>query len=49
MQNSEQKHPEIHIIYLHKGRVKQALKRWSFEFAETVLTRLGAEYWEIGF
>jgi hypothetical protein len=38
----------IHIIYTHKGKVKQAFKEWTPARAERVLERLGATYWEIG-
>lgn len=38
----------IHIIYTYKGKVYSVEKDWTFERAERALTRLGAEYWEIG-
>lgn len=38
----------IHIIYLYKGKVYQAEKKWTFEQAEKVLNRIGSTYWEIG-
>lgn len=37
-----------HIIYTYKGTLYQAWKPWSFQRCEAVLTRLGADYWEIG-
>ncbi len=39
---------EKHIIYTYKDKIYQAYKQWSFSRCEAVLTRLGAEYWEIG-
>lgn len=39
---------ERHIIYVYKGKVRQASKKWTFAHCEEVLTRLGATYWEIG-
>lgn len=40
---------QLHIIYTHKGEVKETHKNWTIVHAEKVLTRLGATYWEIGF
>lgn len=39
---------ERHLIYTYKGKVYQAFKKWTFAHCEEVLTRLGANYWEIG-
>jgi hypothetical protein len=38
----------IHIIYTYKSKVYQANKNWTIDYAEKVLERLGASYWEIG-
>jgi hypothetical protein len=38
----------LHIIYTYKGKVNSVEKNWTFNHAEEVLKRLGAEYWEIG-
>lgn len=37
-----------HIIYTYKGKVYTSFKHWDFQRIERVLTRLGAEDWEIG-
>jgi hypothetical protein len=38
----------INIIYTYKKRTYQAAKNWTIDYAEKVLERLGASYWEIG-
>lgn len=39
----------LHIYYVINGEIKKSFKYWDLEKAESVLTRMGAEYWEIGF
>lgn len=36
-----------HFIYSYNGEIYSRSKKWSFQRIEQVLTRLGADYWEI--
>lgn len=39
----------MHIIFTYKGKLCQCYKNWDIDRIESVLSRLGATYWEIGF